>query len=434
MYNYVLNAVKSFNNYALAIVGSTVDPAYSKGYFSSKPNISIVGSSCFIDYSNTTDISDLTYIKKLFSQSPLGTTFYLSNVNYFDEEKNLRTSLSGTFTSKLILNNDKLIVGNLISGFTTDSTYSYFDRTYFIDTPQYSTSYSSGSTAANYVLNNLTSNPSKSFINAGVIGSCFGKEEYIQINGSTANIGKLKINSPMRLKDNKEILYLDSVVSNENLGSTYANCVFYLRGNADPVILNRSRKDIGCYVVFDSNGDQLSCFENQNRLQAFLRAQNEPADYSSYWVPCLDCASLTDNAINAASADKSLMFDANAFVYIVQQPIGFLTSSSSYGFSYTYILYSNIAGNSSLQSVSEMTFDIDQGFKLDLSHPTLKNFDVNVFLDENRSIPMTQNIYKIGSPGYDQASLIYQKTTTSSKVLYLSFVGPSTINLKITVI
>jgi hypothetical protein len=434
MYDYVLNAVKSFNNYGLVIFGNTFDPAFSKGFFSSKPNISIVGSSCFIDYSNTTDISDLTYIKKLFANSPSGTTFYISNANYFDEEKNIKNNLTGTFTSQIVLNNDRLIVGNIVSGLSSDSSYSYFDKNNFLSTPQYSTNYLGGATIANYVLNTLTSNPSKSFINSGVIGSCFGKEEYIEIKGSSANLGKFKINSPMRLKDNKEIIYLDSQVTNENLGVTNANSIFYLRGNADPVILNRSRKDIGCYVVFDLNGNQISCFENQNRLQAFLRAQNESFGYSSYWVPCLDCGSLTDNAINAASSDKSLMFDANAFVYIVQQPIGFLTSSNNYGFSYSYILYSNIAGNSSLQSVSEMTFDIDQGFKLDLSHPTLKNFDVNVFLDENYSIPMTQSIYKIGSPGYDQASLIYQKTPTSSKVIYVSFVGPATIKLKITVI
>lgn len=434
MNNYVLNVVKSFKNFGLEILGNTLDPAFTKGFFSSKPNVSIIGLTCFIDYSNTTDISDLTYIKKLFSNSPTGTTFYLSNANYYDEEKNIRSDIGGTFTTKFILNDDKLIVGTIISGFNSSSSYSYFDRTYFTDIPQYSTQYSGGMTNSNYIINNLTSNPSKSFINSGAIGSCFGKEEYIQITESSTNVGKLKINSPMRLKDNKEILYVDSIVNNENLGITNSNCSFYLRGNADPVILNRSRKDIGCYVVFDSNGNQLNCFENQNRLQAFLRSQNEPSTYSSYWVPCLDCASLTDNAINAASADKSLMFDASVFVYIVQQPIGFLTSSSNYGFSYSYTLYSNIQGNSSLQSTSEMTFDIDQGFKLDLSHPTLKNFDLNVFLDENRSIPITQNIYKIGSPGYDQASLIYQKTSNSPKVLYLSFVGPTTINLKIIII
>jgi hypothetical protein len=433
MYDYVLNAVKSFSNYGLVIFGSTFDPVFTKGFFSSKPNISIVGSSCFIDYSNTTDISDLAYIKKLFANVPIGTTFYISSANYFDEEKNIKNNLTGTFTSQLVLNNDKLIIGNIVSGLTADSTYSYFDKINFLSTPQYSTDYLGGATATNYILNTLTSNPAKSFVNSGIIGSCFGKEEYIEIKGSSANLGKFKINSPMRLKDNKEILYIDSQVINENLGTTYTNCIFYLRGNADPVILNRSRKDIGCYVVFDSGGNQISCFENQNRLQAFLRAQNEPFDYSSYWVPCLDCGSLTDNAINAASSDKSLMFDASAFVYIVQQPIGFLTSSNNYGFSYNYILYSNIAGNSSLQSVSEMTFDIDQGFKLDLSHPTLKNFDINLFLDENYSVPMTQSIYKIGSPGYDQASLIYQKTPTSSKVIYVSFVGPATIKLKITV-
>lgn len=434
MYNYVLNAVKTFSNYGLSLIGSTSDPSFTKGFFSSRPNISVFGQSCFIDYSNTTDISDLTYVKKLFSSSPSGTTYYLSETTYFDEEKNVRFMVSGTFTKNVVLNNDKLIIGTIISGFTTSANYSYFDRTYFTSAPQYETSYTGGPTSSNYILNNITSNPEKSFVNAGVIGSCFGKEEYVQINESSLNTGKLKINSVMRMKDNKEILYLDNNLTNENLGATLATSVFYLRGNADPIILNRSRKDIGCYIIFDSNGNQISCFENQNRLQAFLRSQQEPTTYTSYWVPCLDCDALTDNAMNAASADKSLIFDASVFVYIVQQPIGILANSSNYGISYVYSLYSNIGGNNALQSTTEMTFGINDGFKLDLSHPTLKNFEVNIYIDENKSIPMTQNIYKIGSPGYDQASLIYQKTPTSPKVLYLTFVGPTTINLKITVI
>jgi hypothetical protein len=76
----------------------------------------------------------------------------------------------------------------------------------------------------------------------------------------------------------------------------------------------------------------------------------------------------------------------------------------------------------------------DNGFKIDLSHPSLKGFDVNVYIDSDYAIPMTQYIYKLGVVGYDQASLIYQKTTISPKIIYLQFVGPTTINVQITVI
>jgi hypothetical protein len=434
MNEYVLNSVNFFNNYGLMLFGNTFDPAFNSGFFYSKPNISIIGASCFIDYSNTTDISDLTYLKKLFLNLPNGITFNVSNANYYDEEKNVTKNLTGTFSVNKLLDNDKLIIGNIISGFSTDVNYSYFDKNNFTTVPQFTTTYTGGATAQNYVLNNLTKTPSKSFINAGTIGSIFGEEEYVELIGSTYNLGKLKINSSMKLKDNKEILYLDSPVLDENLSNIDTKCIFLLRGNADPVILNTSKKNIGCYVIFDSSGNQKNCFENQNRLQAFLRAQKETKKNSGYWVPCLDCGSLTDNSTNALNPDLSLLFDASAFVYIVQQPLGFLTTSNNYGFSYNYLLYSNISGNNSLQSVSEMTFDIEYGFKLDVSHPTLKNFEINIFLDKDHSIPITENIYQIGFPGYNQSSIIYQKTSNSPKVLYLSFSGPTVINLKISVL
>lgn len=432
MFSYTLNAVRSLKNYGISILGSTYDPAFTKGFLLSSPNVSIVGSTCYIDYSATTNISDLTYLLKVFGRAPAGTTFALSSGNYYDEDKNIFLDISGVFSKNTLTNSNKLIIGTIVSGFTYTSNYSYFNKNYFTVTPQYSTSYVGGATFANYIVNNITSNPEKSFINAGIIGSCFGTEEYVELNSTTSNTGKLKINSVLKLKDNKEILYTDTVLSNENLGNTLTTATFYLRGNADPIILNVSRKNLGCYVVVDNNGNQITCFENQNRLQAFLRSQDEPASYSANWIPCLDCSRLTDNAINIATADYSLLFDNSIFFYVVEQQIPtFPTSTSS--LSYVYTLYSNYNGNAFPQPTNAVTFISSYGIKLDLSHPTLKQFSVNVYSDSTKNNIVTQNLYKIGIPGFDQASIIYQKTDTNSKILYLEFVGPVTFDVTVTV-
>jgi hypothetical protein len=433
MPSYTLNAVKSFENYGLSIHGSTVDPAFTKGFFSSSPNVSIVGNSCFIDYSNTTNLSDLSYIIKLFALAPSGTTYSLSSGDYNDELKGIRTDISGVFSKLNLVNDNKLIIGQIVSGLTNTSSYSYYDKNYFVSSPQYSTEYRGNTTSTNYILNNISSNVEKSFFNAGVIGNSFGKEEYVEINQSSLNNGKLKINSVLKLKDNKEILYTENTLSNENLGATAAICTFYIRGNANPEILNKSRKPLGCYVVFDSDGNQINCYENQNRLQAFLRAQNENPSYSSFWVPCLDCARLTDTALNAATSDKSLIFDNIVFFYITEQTSFALDNSSQPYLEYIYTLYSNASGNNNLLPTSSITFNIDYGFKIDLSHPTLKQYNVNFYLDSEKTIPITEHIYKIGLPGYDQASIIYQKTMTSPKVVYIELVGPSTFNVEVTV-
>lgn len=434
MFSYTLNAVKSLQNYGIFLRGGTTDPAFTQGFLYSSPNVSIVGSSCFIDYSNTTNLSDQTYIKKVFGTSPAGTTYSLSSGDYYDEFKNVRTDISGVFSKITTLNDNKLIVGEIVSGFTYTTNYSYYSRFNFISPPQYTTAYTGGSTASNYIVNSITSNPEKSFLNAGPIGSCFGKEEYVQISSSSLNTGKLKINSVMKLKDNREVLYTDTVLTTENLGSTASTCTFYLRGNAEPNILNVSRKTLGCYVTFDEDGNQVSCYENQNRLQAYLRTQSEPDDYVSYWVPCLDCSRLTDTGLNAATSDRSLIFDSTIFFFVTEQPVATINNASEYVITYTYTLYSNAAGNDSIAATYDVTFDINDGFKIDLSHPSLKNFTVNAYSDSTKNVLMTQNIYKIGNPGYDQSSLIYQKSATSPKLIYLEFTGPTVFNVTVTVL
>ena len=431
--SFVLNVVKSFTNYGIVLSGTTTDPALTKGFFSSSPNISIIGNSCYIDYSNTSNISDLTYLKKLFSTAAVGTTYALVYGDYFDEVKNIRTDISGVFSKSSFTNNDKLLIGSIVSGLTYTSNYSYYDKSYFVNPPQYTTGYT-GSANLNFITNNITSNPAKSFINSGLIGSSFDHEEYIELSGTTLNTGKLKINSVIKLKDNKELLYIDDTLVSENLGNTYTTSNFYIRGNVNSDILNKSRKLLGCYVIYDSNGNQTNCYENQNQLQAFLRSQLISAGYSAYWVPCLDCARLTDNALNAASGDKTLFFDASVFFYVEQQALATLNDALEVVLSYVYTLKSNAVSNSSLQVTSAITFTVDNGFKIDLSHPSLKGFNVEVYLDSLYTIPMTQYIYKLGSLGFDQASLIYQKNNNSSKLLYLQFTGPTTINVQITVI
>lgn len=82
--NYVLNATKTVQNYGLNLHGSTYDPVFTQGYLKSKPNVSIVGSSCFIDYSQTYNTSDLTFLKKHFSGTPVGVTFSFNDAVYYD--------------------------------------------------------------------------------------------------------------------------------------------------------------------------------------------------------------------------------------------------------------------------------------------------------------------------------------------------------------
>jgi hypothetical protein len=431
MPSYVLNASKALSNYGIKIYGSTYDPCFTQGYMSSKPNLSIIGSSCFIDYTDTNNISDLTYLIKLFESTPAGTTFSFSQGNYYDPVYEYIVDTSGVFSLESINSNNKLIVGQIVSGFTYTTNYKFYNKSNFIDPPQYSTNYTGGTTSSNYVENNLTVNPGKSLLNLGLVGYEFGKEEYIEISGSTLNTGKLKVNSVLKLKDNREIAYTTVTLSNENLSTNNITLTHYLRGDANPEILSKSRKNLGCYVVYDSNGNQIQCFENQNQLQAFLRSQYETSSYTTQWIPCLFCSRLTDNGFNGSLADKSILYDASVFLLIEEQTFGTLDGNGNIVLTYSYNLKSNYYGNDNITPITEMNFTIDNGLKIDLSHPTLKGFEIDVYSDSGKTIPVIKDLYLIGVPGFDQSSLIYTKTQTSPRILYIELVGPNVISLKI---
>ena len=184
---YALNAAKTLANYGIRFYGSTYDPCFTQGYMNSKPNISIMGTSCFIDYTGTQNISDLTYLIKLFESTPVGTTFEFSNSDYYDPDYELSIDPTGIFSFESLTGNSKIVIGGIVSGFTYQTNYKFYSKTNFVDAPQYTTAYTGGTTSSNYIQNNLTSNTGKSFINLGVIGSEFGKQEYVEVTGSTLN-------------------------------------------------------------------------------------------------------------------------------------------------------------------------------------------------------------------------------------------------------
>jgi hypothetical protein len=429
--NFVLNATKELENYGLHLYGSTYDPIFTQGYLRSKPNVSIIGSSCFIDYSQTYNTSDLTFLKKTFKNTPTGTTFAFSNANYYDGEKDYLVDFSGVMSFESITNNDKLLIGGIVSGFTYTTNYKLYYRENFTQTPQFTTSYRGGLTSSNYMLNNITNNPAKSFINAGFVGSAFNKEEYVELIGSTANSGKLKVNSVTVLKDNREVLYTDVSLQNESSLTQNSSITQYIRGNANPEILAKSRKALGCYVIVDENGNQVNCFENQNELQAFLRSQHEGITHSAYWVPCLLCSRLSDNAFNAAAADKSILFDAEVFLTVRETQVPSFSPSNDLIVNYSYSLYGNQNGN--LSPVNSLTFTVDNGFKIDLSHPSLKGFEPKLYIDSQRTIEYNGTYYLIGTPGFDQSSLIYPKTAANPRLLYMALAGNVVFSITITI-
>ena len=420
--SFFLTASQLIQNYGFEISGSTYDPVFTKGYINSSPNVSIAGSSCFIDYSECYDNSDRTTLIKMFQNTTIGTTFALNNGDYYDADVEIRRDISGVLRLETLTGNNKLIIGGIISGFTYDNTYTYYLKNNFVKPPQYSTTYV-GATNSNWIKNNLNDSKFKSVLNKGILGSVFSKQEYIEIAGSTLNSGKLLVSGAIQLKDKKELIYCGVTLTNENVSSSFKTITQFIRGNSNPDILAKSTKTTGCYLVYNGDGNQVNCFEKQNELQAFLRSQSEGATCSTQWIVCDSCSRLSDSSYNAASGDKTFVFDAAIFAQIDQ-------SVDSNG-NPTATLLLNYPTSYVLRASSAISISIDNGFKLDLSHPSLKGYMVFVYSEITKTNLVSTNLYYLGTPGFDQASVIYLKQANSPRNLYIDFIGPVTLELNV---
>ena len=423
--SFFLTASQVIQNYGFEIAGSTYDPVFTKGYINSSPNVSIAGSSCFIDYSECYDNSDRTTLVKMFQNTPAGTTFALSNGDYYDADVEIRRDISGVLQLETLTGNNKLIIGGIVSGFTYDNTYTYYVKNNFVKPPQYSTTYV-GATNSNWIKNTLNDSKFKSVINKGILGSVFSKQEYVEIAGSTLNSGKLLVSGSLQLKDKKEIIYCGVTLTNENVASSFKTITQFIRGNSNPDILAKSTKTTGCYVVYNGEGNQVNCFEKQNELQAFLRSQYEGATCSTQWVICDSCSRLSDSSYNAASGDKTFVFDVAIFAQIDQS----VDSNNNP----TATLLLNYPTSYILRESSLISINMNNGLKLDLSHPSLKGYSVQVYSENTKTNLISTNLYYLGTPGFDQASIIYLKQAKSPRSLYIDFVGPVTLEVNIQIV
>ena len=423
--SFFLTASQLIQNYGFEISGSTYDPVFTKGYINSSPNVSIAGSSCFIDYSECYDNSDRTTLVKMFQNTPAGTTFALSNGDYYDADVELRRDISGVLRLETLTGDNKLIIGGIISGFTYDNTYTYYLKNNFVKPPQYSTTYV-GATNSNWIKNNLNDSKFKSVLNKGILGSVFSKQEYIEIAGSTLNSGKLLVSGAIQLKDKKELIYCGVTLTNENVSSSFKTITQFIRGNSNPDILAKSTKTTGCYLVYNGDGNQVNCFEKQNELQAFLRSQYEGATCSTQWVICDSCSRLSDSSYNAASGDKTFVFDVAIFAQIDQS----VDSNNNP----TATLLLNYPTSYILRESSLISINMNNGLKLDLSHPSLKGYTVQVYSENTKTNLISTNLYYLGTPGFDQASIIYLKQAKSPRSLYIDFVGPVTLEVNIQIV
>jgi hypothetical protein len=427
--SYILNKVRSITNTGIVVQGTTMDPCFQKCWFVTIPSISIDGSTCYIDYSDTYNNSDRVFLKRIFSNLPVGSTVYFTNTEYYDEIANIRTYIGGTFSYSSNFNDYKTIVGTISSGFTAISNYTFFDKQNFLSVPQLNIGYTGGATAANYIYNTLPNKKNTKFKDSGVLGSAFNFEEYVEIVGSTLNSGRIKTYGSVKLKDETELLYITgSTLTNQNLKTNSTTLNFYIRGESNVSIIEKPQNNTGSLVVYDLNLIKENCYENQNEYQSYLRAQSLGNTYYSYWSSCQDCDNGIEYSSYALNGNKTLPYVNSVYFSIAPGSI----TVDQVTFSQKYAIYTNRSYSGTSSVISSLSFTpITGNLKLDLSHISLQGWSVDIYTDSNLQQKLISGYYKSGIPGYDQSYILLLYGTSLPKTLYCVFSGPAQLTVEL---
>ena len=424
-----LNLVRSLKNYGISIHGNTIDPIYSKGWIESSPNILIKGSTCYIDYSHTFNTSDRTFLKKTFGTIPVGSTFTINSVSYFDNKTETRKILYGICSFDSTLNDTKIIIGTILSGLTQDTSYNFYSRENFINAPQYTFGYT-GTSYTNYILNSLPNVNQINFDKMGFLGNNFNFEEYVEVIGGTGNnFGKLKVESYSKLKDNEEILYLTGTAQNQTLINSPTVVNMYIRGKSDVDEIQKPKNLLGVYRIHDESNNLINCFENQNEYQVYLRKQALDNTYSGYWSQCQTCPDIAyGEDFITDDYTSNLLFDNQVYLYIRTD-----TTTSFPDFvpivSNSVLTQRNYSGDP--QNASNLIFTITNGLKIDLSHASLQNWSFDLFIDPSYTQPLTKYYMKSGIPGYNNAFVLIQKNEKTPSRIYGRLLGTTTLPVTI---
>lgn len=438
---YALNSVRTFKNYGFYVEGATaVDPIFSKGWLTANPNVLIKGNTCYIDYSHVYDTSNRVYLKRTFGSftGGSGKTFYFSPTEYFDEETNSRYTVGGTCNFSQSLNDTRIIIATIGSGFTANNNYNYYKKENFTSTPQY-TFTDTGSTGYYYLINSLPELSQTGFINSGALGTAFGgAEEYIEITGGTAeNYGRIPIYGASVLKDGQEIMYFTSGGTTQDLITSATTINLYLRGDPTWAQNENAQSNLGIILVKDLNGNIVECYENQNTNQSIYRSKSFSSAYTGSFILCKNCPDVVYGENLSLPSGPILDSFLNVlFLYITTNNV----NATTYYYLNTQSIPSRptttsvaIAASTASASINSFQYlNISSNLKIDLSHPSLLGFDIEIFSDSERTIKADQMVNIFGPLGYNSSYVYVYSAYSSIKTLYCTLYGPQTINFTIT--
>lgn len=429
--NTYLTPVKSSTFYVSEFVGATTDPCYTKGLIETNPTIYKTGNSFFIDYSHSTNSSDLKFLKRLFGSLTAGNTLTIVGGTYYVQDTGQQYNFAGTYTLAGCTGLYKQYINLTGITYPTNLSDGVYSSEKFLNPVKWQSQ--SGNTSQYYQVRVNKQDPfNVDFF--GIYGNDYGYEEYIEINGSSTNSLRAKIDSAIKLNDGSQIIYINpsSSITSENLYFVPVTATLYMRGVPDLLTLSQNKNVNGILKKIDDDGNTIEIFDKQNLHQRYCRSVTYSSYYYDWYAGYPN--QYNQNIYNPDSYNSlSLSINYFSFVKIITTVTNTynLTADNTFDqVNTTSLVVDGVVTNTANYSSQSLT---DPIIKIDLSDSSLYSWTIEPFTDIDCSNRLNASYFLNGIPGFDGSSFIYLKTNQSPSTIYLKFSKDISLVLQIVV-
>jgi len=389
----------------------------------SKPSILLYDNQTkvIIDYSNSRNTNDLSFVSSFFNSLESGATFSISNATYIEDASTIKANLSGVYTFKSF-DQGTIVRADIVSTTTVNTKKdSYYPR-FFTDTPQITKASGSVSSVQQRknIIKNTLSNGTYSFKRLGIqIG------DYIDFSGTVNNQWKkVKVLNIFNDTDGYEVIEVDTKITDENLIGEPVLINLYLEGESENNVDPNDKTYGTCLLKI--NNTTTSCIPCQNSFLCDKRKTQLKALTSVYTKNSIcEDTTIQTQAANLISTNTIGITTAQPIVTTVTtvdnlQAVTSVRPKINFNVVSVKVQNKKITQNGAV--LTDYSLPLNTTFKLLLSDPTFSGYSMLFSsTDPTRSITeiTDSNVIKSGLPGSSNSYIsIYSGTTT--KTIYVT--------------
>lgn len=265
--------------YGLIFLSKQTGTYKSNRVLVSNPNLLFYNnqSKVIIDYSNSKNNDDVSFIQSFFNSLTSGVTFEFKNSTYVEDGSNIKSDLSGiySFTS---FEQNKIVKADVVSITNISSKKDSYFAKFFTKTPQLSklSQTISSSQQKQNIIKNTLSNGLFSFQRMGVRTG-----DYIEFTGTDENSNKkMKVLELFIDSDGFETIRVDNTINDKNLLGESVLVNLYLTGENKNTVNINDKTYGSCILIYGENNS--ICLPTQNSFLCEERKKELNAISFSY--------------------------------------------------------------------------------------------------------------------------------------------------------